>query len=47
MRPKIKHYEILMAVGVIINIIIFISLSKRLDKYIGTVVDPYDSAVTQ
>ncbi len=46
MRPKIKHYELIMAVGVIINIIIFVTLSKRLDRYVATVVDPYDSAIT-
>jgi hypothetical protein len=37
MKTKVKHYEIIMAVGIIINIVIFSSLSKRLDKYITTV----------
>jgi hypothetical protein len=47
MKPKIKHYELIMALGIVVNIIIFVSLSKRLDRYIATIVDPYDSAVTQ
>jgi hypothetical protein len=33
-KPKIKNYEVIIAIIILINISIFIFLSKKLEKYV-------------
>jgi hypothetical protein len=47
MKPRRKYYELIMLAGVIVNIFIFVSLSKRLNTYIAVVVAPDTSVVGQ